>query len=620
MIIYESSLNQFIDNCNSVQIVEEIQKGLLFSGFNISNQKEIDSWKESLPFVAKALDKNDLSKDINVAIEYKLDITSNRIDILIYGKNYNDEDNLVVVELKQWSNVKNSNKPNFVYAFGGAGSKDYLHPSYQAYRYESILNGFNEYIQENNVSINSCSYLHNLDNIYESVVDNKTLFPFIEKSPIFLKNDSDKLYEFVKKYVSKGNRKLLYEIDNSRIRPSKNFASLMFKALKGEPIFTLDDEQATSVSTIVSETLWAIEHNRRATIIIKGGPGTGKSVVAINAMGQLLNNKNGSIPCNVCYCTPNFTPRALFSNILINNDYKKSAIANLFKKMASFSKSSEFDYDCIIVDEAHRAFTWKFGNGVKKNVDMIDKIFYASRVNVFFIDEDQIVTKDDYLTVNRIRKYAEKYKSEIFEAEELHLTSQFRCIGGENYINFINSFLGYNNLIRKYKPKNYEFKVFDSPSKMYEAIKEKQNNYPKSRLLAGYTHNWESKKDDSKFDFNLENGKFKMKWNKATELPYILDEEQKDRIGSIHTIQGVDMDFAGVIIGKDIIYKNGQITFDPSKNAKTDKASGISKVDFITASKMIRNTYKVLLTRAVYGTYVYCEDEELNKYLKSFLN
>lgn len=482
------------------------------------------------------------------------------------------------------------------------------------------MNGFNEYIQENNVSINSCSYLHNLDNIYESVVDNKTLFPFIEKSPIFLKNDSKKLYEFVKKYVNKGNRKLLYEIDNSRIRPSKNFASLMFKALKGEPIFTLDDEQATSVSTIVSETLLAIEHNRRATIIIKGGPGTGKSVVAINAMGQLLNPSNGATPCNVCYCTPNFTPRALFANILMNNDYKKSAISNLFKKMATFCKSSEFDYDCIIVDEAHRAFTWKFGNGVKRNIDMIDKIFYASRVNVFFIDEDQMVTKDDYLTIDRIKKYAEKYKSEIFEAEELHLTSQFRCTGGENYINFINSFLGYNNLIRKYKPKNYEFKVFDSPSEMYEAIKEKQNNYPKSRLLAGYTHNWESKIDDSLFDFNLENGKFKMKWNKATEIPYILDEEQKDRIGSIHTIQGVDMDFAGVIIGKDIIYKDGKIMFDPSKNAKTDKASGISKADYTTASKMIRNTYKVLLTRAVYGTFVYCEDEGLNNYLKSFLN
>lgn len=619
MIIYESTLEKFIVNCNESQIVEEIQKGLLLSGFNISNKREIDSWKESLPYVARALDYDDMSKDINVAIEYKLDVTSNRIDLLLYGKDYNDIDNLVIIELKQWSSVKNSNKPNFVYAFGGAGPKDYLHPSYQAYRYENILNGFNEYIQENNVNINSCSFLHNLDNIFEPVVDSKSLFPFIENSPIFLKNDTEKLHDFVKKYVNKGNRKLLYEIDNARIRPSKNFANLMFKALKGEPIFTLDDEQATSVSTIVSETLWAVEHNRRATIIIKGGPGTGKSVVAINAMGQLLNPNDGSTPCNVCYCTPNFTPRALFSNILTNNDYKKSAIDNLFKKMATFSRSSEFDFDCIIVDEAHRAFTWKFGHGVKKNVDMIDKIFYASRVNVFFIDEDQMVTKDDYLTINRIKQYAKKYKSQIIETEDLHLTSQFRCTGGENYINFINTFLGYNDLIKYYKPKNYEFKVFDSPTEMYELIKEKQKNYQKSRLLAGYTYDWDSKKDDTVFDFNLENGKFKMKWNKDTEIPYILDEDQNDRIGSIHTIQGVDMDFAGVIIGKDIIYRNGKIVFDPTKNALTDKASGIRKADIFTASKMIRNTYKVLLTRAIYGTYVYCEDEELNNYLKSFL-
>lgn len=622
MIIYENNLAGFISDCsvyNKEPISEKIIAYSIKRGFNVSNEREIRSWDNSLPFVAAALDDDEIDMSISVAIEYKLDVTNNRIDVLIYGDGPEDRGSLVIVELKQWDYIKDSNKPNYVFSHGGAGLRDYFHPSYQSFRYGSILKGFNKYIQDNDVVVKTCSYLHNMDNIHEFSISNVNKYPFVAKSPIFLKDDSKKLNEFVKKYVKKGNRRLLYEIDNSRIRPSKEFSNIMTNAIAGQEIFTLDDNQATAVATIVNETTSKLKNNKRSTIIIKGGPGTGKSVVAINAMGQLLNPKNIFDRFNVCYVTPNFTPKALFSEILVDNDYKKSAISNLFKSMAAFSRSSEFDYDCIIVDESHRAFTWKFGYGVKKSVDMIDKIFYASRVNVFFIDEQQKVTKDDYLTIDKIKQYAKKYNSEVIETEELVLNSQFRVTGGINYINFIDTFLGYENILHKYDSKNYDFKVFDTPTKMWEEIKIKQKQYKNTRLLAGYTQEWVSKQNDDVYDFVLDDGKFKMKWNKQTTVPYILDETQYDRIGSIHTIQGVDMDYAGVIIGKDIVYRDGEIQFIKENNAMSDRASGIRTATDEEAAEMIRNTYKVLLTRAIYGTYVYCEDKQLNEYLKSFI-
>ena len=219
----------------------------------------------------------------------------------------------------------------------------------------------------------------------------------------------------------------------------------------------------------------------------------------------------------------------------------------------ALQKIEDYDYDCILLDEAHRAFQWKFGQGIKRDIDMIDKVFYASRINVFFIDEDQIVTKNDYLTIERIKEYAKKYNSEIIETEELCLYSQFRCLGGNYYIDFIDSLLGYCDSVSKYNNPNYEFKVFDSACSLWEAIKEKQTHFVKTRLLAGYTHNWLSKDDDSLFDFILDDGNFKMKWNKKVDWSYINDPEQEDRVGCIHTIQGVDMDYAGVIIGKDLV-------------------------------------------------------------------
>ncbi len=618
MIIYENTLAEFINQCNQNVIADEVANKMKLYGLGFG-EGEKNSWTNSLPFVAGALDDDSVSKDINVAIEYKSQMNKSRMDFLVYGKNDKDEDSVVIVELKQWSDVKNSKKPNYVFTMGGGGEKDYFHPSYQAYRYESILKGFNEFVQDEKTDIESCSYLHNLDNVYSFVLDDETKFPFVNESPVFYKDDQEKLREFVKKYVTRGNRKLLYEIDNSNIRPSKEFSNMLYDALQGKQIFSLDDNQAASVATIIYETNYSLEHRKRKTIIIKGGPGSGKSVVAVNAMGQLIHPSDGSAPKNAVYCTTNFTPRTLMKELLVDGNYKKNAIENLFKTIASFSRCREFDYDCILMDEAHRAFTWKFGQGVKRDVDMIDRVFYASRVNVWFIDEDQMVTKDDYLTIERIKEYAVKYNSEIVEMDELKLTTQFRCLGGNYYIEFINSFLGYDDHIKKYLARDYDFRVFDTPGQMWQAIQQKQEQYPNSRLLAGYTHDWISKSDDSVYDFVMDGGSFKMRWNKSVSFSYINDNDQLDRIGSIHTIQGVDMAYGGVIIGKDMKYRNGKIVFDKSENAKTDTASGIRNADDKLAEKLIRNTYKVLLTRAIYGTYVYCEDEALNDYLKSFL-
>lgn len=581
---------------------------------------EMNSWDKSLPFISDALSHKDINQDINVAIEYQSQLNKSRIDFLVYGKNENDVDSMVIVELKQWSSMKIISKPNYVHTMGGGGEGDYQHPSYQSLRYGAMLKGFNEYVQDNKVDINSCSYCHNMDSIYDKFIGDTNTYPFLSQSPVFLEGDKEKLASFIQKYVKKPSRILLYEIDNSRIRPSKDFSNMLYTALQGQPIFTLDDGQAASVATIIDETNKALKENKRKTIIIKGGPGSGKSVVAINAMGQLIHPNDGSDPKNVCYCTVNFTPRTLYSELLVDGDYKKSAIDNLFKTFACFSRSSECDFDCVMFDEAHRDFLWKFGQGVKREVDMVDRAFYASRVNVWFIDEDQAVTKDDYLTIDKIKNYARKYGSEIIEANDLKLTSQFRCMGGDEYISFINSFLGYDEpLKKKYSPKNYDFRVFDNPTDMWEAIKEKQKEYKNARLLSGYTHEWISKTDENLYDFDMDDGRFKMKWNKFVSYSYINDPEQFDRVGCIHTIQGVDMSYAGVIIGKDLKYRDGHLVFDKSENAKTDSASGIRNLDDETAARLIRNTYKVLLTRGMYGTYVFCEDKELCEYIKSIM-
>lgn len=275
MIVYENSLRNFIIQCNNGIIADQVACEMHKAMIPFSHNEE-RYWLESLPFVARALDDNSLNKEMNVAIEYKSQLNKTRIDFLIYGKNDLNEDSIVIVELKQWSKINASNKPNYIYAIGGGGiPSDYPHPSYQALRYAYILGAFNEYVQNNDVNINSCSYCHNMDNIYNKYINDITKYRFLDESPCYLKDDAYKLREFVKNYVTKPSRILLYDIDNAHIRPSKDFSKMLYGAINDNQIFSLDDGQAESVATIIYETNKSLIQQKRKTIIIKGGPGCG---------------------------------------------------------------------------------------------------------------------------------------------------------------------------------------------------------------------------------------------------------------------------------------------------------------------------------------------------------
>lgn len=622
MVIYCETVNTFIDNCNGSNPI--IGKILLdkFKEHKLGgvSTSEYHSWINSLPKIAECLDDESINKSIYVGVEYNLIDTKQRIDFLIYGKDENDLENVILVELKQWSSVKRSNLQDFVFTDGGAGYNDYWHPSYQALNYSNIMKYFNEYIYTNNVKVNACSYLHNMNEGYDVILNDFKSYPLVHYAPTFLKDDKEKLREFINKYIKKPYKNTLYEIDGSNIRPSEGFAKMVSDAIKGNPFFSFDQEQSFSVSKIVNEVNEAIIKGERRTIIIRGGAGTGKSIVAINALGRLLYPNDGSKRKNACYLTANFTPRTYFSEILIK-DFSKRVINEIFKKPAAFARCSSMDYDCIIVDEAHRMFNWKFGQGITKDIDLIDKVFNASRVNVFLIDDKQAVTVTDNLCMESIIKYAEKYGSKVIKDERLHLTSQFRCIGGAQYIEFVKKILGYKNDFKTLKNTKYKVEVLDSMSEMIDIFEEETSYNHIMRLLAGYTkdHPWNKGPDEFNFEYPKDN--VYLKWNDTlSNKAAFLDESQKDRVFCIHTVQGLEVEYAGVIITKDLTYneEKDEIEFHPKENLSIG-VNGVKMPSKEKQIELIRNTYNVLLTRGTKGTYIYCEDKPLGEYIKRVL-
>ena len=203
---------------------------------------------------------------------------------------------------------------------------------------------------------------------------------------------------------------------------------------------------------------------------------------------------------------------------------------------------------------------------------------------------------------------------------------QFRCAGSDSYITWINQMLELTentNDIASFD--SYDFQIFDSPSDMRDLIFEKNKEANRARLVAGYCWEWVSKKEPTLYDIEFKDFNFKMKWNLSTDPTWILSLDSVNQVGCIHTSQGLETDYVGVIMGSDLVIRNGKVVTIPEKRAKTDQSlKGWKKelaideeTTLIKADQLIKNTYRALLTRGMKGCYLYSVDKETNEYLKS---
>lgn len=318
------------------------------------------------------------------------------------------------------------------------------------------------------------------------------------------------------------------------------------------------------------------------------------------------------------YVTKNAAPRNVYFEKLRKEKYKLSYIKNLFKSSDSFWNAPENLLDCVIVDEAHRL---KKKSAIFHGENQVKELINSGRVTVFFIDEDQKITTKDIGSKDEIRKWADYYGAKLYEGQDLNLVSQFRCNGSDGYLNFLDNLLEIRKTANVTFDYDYEIRLFASPTKMREELREKNNINNKSRMIAGYCYEWVTENDpeSDEYDIILDDG-FKAKWNFSNTL-FAIDENSFDQVGCIHTTQGLEFDYCGIIIGQDMRYEGGHVITDPSKEAMSDHTSGIRACkDIKQADRLIRNTYKTLMSRGQKGCFLYCEDRHLLEYASKLLN
>lgn len=621
MLVYEGIKSTFIDDVDLGIIADKIRNKYIEVVKKRPSAPEFNSWKNSMQYMRGVLSDNDIPNNAGIAIEYNIPPTGCRIDFMMsgYGKN---KSNVVIVELKQWdkaTEVKDMDGVYKVNTFTGGGLRDVNHPSYQAMTYANLIRDYNESVQLKDINVIPCAYLHNYYFEDDDTLLSDDYKEYTDQAPLFGHSDVIKLRDFIKKYIEDGDDgNILYEIDNGKIRPSKMLQDSLRNMLKGNKEFYMIDNQKIVYEYALRNAIDTVSANDKNVMIVRGGPGTGKSVLAVNLLVE-LNNRN--MTC--FYVTKNAAPRSVYASKL-RGDYTQTYINHLFQSSGNFIDEEINKLDCLVVDEAHR-LNAKSGMFQNKGENQIKEIINAAKFSIFFIDENQKVTLKDIGSEDLIRKFAKEQGAGIYTFD---LDSQFRCNGSDGYIAWLDRILDIKDTANfDIDGFDYDFRILDDPNDVRRLIEEKNKINNKSRIVAGYCWNWisEGKNNSNVHDIQIPEYNFEMSWNLGNSTTWAIDLESVNEVGCIHTCQGLEFDYIGVIIGDDLRYENNHIVTDYTKRAKTDTSlNGIKKiakeqgqeVANKIADNIIKNTYRTLMTRGMKGCYVYCTNKELAEYLR----
>ncbi|MDO3695720.1 DUF2075 domain-containing protein [Wenyingzhuangia sp. chi5] len=614
MIVYNKTKEDFSNDILTNDIGNIITSHILEKTGNKVSPNEIRSFENSLSYMERVVSDPTIPIDCGISIEYHLPQTSKRVDFIITGKD-GDQENVIIIELKQWQHADITAKDGVVKTRFQFGESETSHPSYQAWSYAALLTSFNATVDEESISLYPCAYLHNY--VPDNNITNEFYSYYIDKAPVFLKPDAVKLREFIKKYIKQGDdSNIMFRIDNGKIKPTKSLADSLKSMIKGNKEFIMIDDQKVVYETALQLALQSHEKNKNV-LIVEGGPGTGKSVVAINLLVEL--NRRGKMSQ---YVTKTSAPRDVYFEKL-KGQKRMTELKSLFVGSGTFINAPENVINTLIIDEAHR-LTEKTGF-LKRGDNQIKEILNSSLSSVFFIDENQRVSVDDYGEVYVIEELAKKLGITVHKQK---LESQFRCNGSDGYLAWVDHILqiketaNYDLSSLDYE---FDFKIFDDPKKLQEAIYKKNEINNKARLVAGYCWKWDSKKDPSAYDFKEEEFGFNMRWN-MTDYggKWIIDPNSVSEIGCIHTAQGLEVDYVGVIIGNDLIVRDGKVLVNQSERDSGDRTvfgwkKGIKEnPDYWKPllKTIVKNTYRTLMTRGMKGCYIYCSDPETSRYFK----
>ena len=650
-IIYHKTLAEFRNDISSKRIASAIKT----SGYEdevgkLPSSEEEESWQNSLGALCTALDG--LDGGLDVYAEYVIPPESyNRADFMITGLDSSKKRTAVIIELKQWGDGKiclqDGQSDNTVHAKWDDEDKE--HPSHQVYRYAHHLRTHCTSVRDQEINIFACVFLHNY-NRSAGVVQDPAFDAYTKEARIFYKDYKDyekkeSLAEFISDRISSpdsGRTVSELEDPNHHIMDPK-LVDTVFDTLEGGASFELNAEKWPVYSKVKD----AYDKNKKTVVVITGAPGTGKTVLAIRLMGHFRHSRLGvryvTLSQNLRYlfidklCSDHREMERKNGHTLTDEEEEKYRLGACEMFPPPYFRRESLFKEVSIVDEAHRLQKMKQDRFNPRHFDnRAEYIIENSTLSVFLIDDDQQVRWDDYCTTAIIEEYARKkgYRFIPFHLEEG--VRQYTP-----YIDWATALFSPTPVTLKMNPAKFLVRVCDKASELYSEIVRLNGEGSRSRMLAGYCWAWKTRGKNKAYirqtdrDISLldrdGNPDLQIIWNLILKKDdfdgtWIGRDDSIDEVGCIHTAQGVDMDYVGVIIGEDVTYNKstGRVEFHVDKHPADDFSVTIdkdtnTKVDSKNAERLIRNAYRVLMTRSKKGCLIYCVDKDLSDYIKAHL-
>ena len=593
-------------------LTTKLTEQMFFQMGNHPSESEKRSWKNSFRELSDLLIEANLG-NINMLLEYQLPYSSKRVDAVIVGSSPKTGNPVVIaIELKQWTDAESINGSNDVLKIGAYGNHPILHPASQVKNYCEYLLDFNRFAASDSANVFGVAYLHNWLDKRSAAIDS---FPPSDISMLFLGSERSSFKNFLQEKISEAHTdSLTDDFLNSKIAPTKQLLALAADEIRNREQFHLLDEQQVAYSLVMKAVRDAETSNTKTAVIITGGPGSGKSVIALSLLGEL--SRRGKT------CLHATGSRAFRNSLRKIAGARAPQVQKMFSYFNSFMTSESNSLDVIICDEAHRIRETSANRYTKAEyrtgTPQLHELLSVARVPVFLLDSNQVVRKGETGTPEYIESEAQKLGLKTLRVD---LDGQFRCGGSRLYENWISGMLnlnGQNNFPWEEDP-NFAVEIVNSPEEMESKLKIKNDEGFKARITAGYCWTWNDPTTDGSLPKDVVIGNWAKPWNVKSNRAiggylsgelWAIDPKGFEQIGCVYTVQGFEYDWNGVIFGPDLVWRENKWIAIPS-GSKDPAMRGIDPSNF---EKLIKNTYKVLLTRGLQGTLLYSVDKETQEY------
>lgn len=579
---------------------------------------EYRSWTRSIPALQADLVAAGLH-DVEMLLEYQLPLTSKRADVVLAGQHPTTGGaSYLVVELKQWSHAEQFEDSDSLVRIEQYGHRPVTHPALQVRDYCDYMLGFTTVLADDPRSLAGVAYLHNAT---EDGVSDLFRIPGDDHGRIFTGQRRGDFQDFLKSRFAQGGSGAAYadRLLASRIAPSKQLLAVAADEVQRREMFVLLDEQRDAYNYVLHAVERARRANTKTAVIVSGGPGSGKSVIALSLLGELSRQGRSVLHA---------TGSRSFTQTLRKVAGKRAPdVQKMFQYFNSFMAAAPNDLDALILDEAHRIRETSVSRWTRAEHrtgrPQVEELLDAARVPVFLLDEFQVVRPGEQGTVEDIEKHASNHGIQV---EKINLDAQFRCGGSEEYLLWVKRLLGLESggPATWTGDPHFEVEAADSPYEMEAYLASRLDAGYSARIAAGYCWPWSDPRKDGSLVPDVRVGDWSRPWNLKGDRSvggapaaalWASDPAGFGQVGCVYTAQGFEYDYAGVIVGNDLVWRDDRWMTVRSANRDPDfrNTTKVSDGDF---DRLVRNVYKVLLTRGLRGVMLFSTDPETQTFLR----